>query len=266
VVWSVGLDITKDSFIHKVLTPILIDAVIVPSKSLKKQITRLGYIDPEICSVIPIGIGETKYTVSTENRTRLKNKYGLPDKAIVAVTSGRFVDQKGHKYLIEAAPAIIAEHPDLYFLWLGAGPLENILKEEIKTRNIEKHFVFAGMLDNVESELAGADLMIHPSIEEPYGIAVLEGMRAGLAVAASRVGGIPEVVRENETAILFEPENPDDLAQKVIALLDNPDAPGLLGTSGRLRWKKHLNLETMIERIESRLESVLNAERDNADT
>ncbi len=264
VIWSVGLDITKDSLVHKVLTPRLIDGVIVPSESLKKQITRLGYINPEICNVIPIGIGDTEYTVSSENKQALRSKYNIPENAIVAVTSGRFVDQKGHKYLVEAAPAILANHPDLYFLWLGNGPLECFLKEEIGGRKIKKHFIFAGMLDNVEMELAGADLMIHPSVEEPYGIAVLEGMRAGLPVAASRVGGIPEVVSENETALLFEPRNTDDLADKVVSLLDNPDMISSLGIAGRRRWEKHFDLSTMIDRVEGCFKSVLNAEQDHA--
>jgi len=264
VVWSVGLDITKDSLIHKVLTPRLIDAVIVPSESLKKQITRLGYINPDICNIIPIGIADTECKVSSEYKKILRSKYGLPDNAIVAVSSGRFVDQKGHVFLVEAAPAILEEYPNMYFLWLGSGPLENTLKDEIKKRNLSKHFLFAGMLDNVEPELAGADLMIHPSVQEPYGIAVLEGMRAGLAIAASRVGGIPEVVRDRETAILFEPRNPDDLANKVISLLDNPDALGLLGTTGRLRWRKHFDLGTMIDRVDDCFESVLKSERNHA--
>ncbi|MCH9025410.1 MAG: glycosyltransferase family 4 protein [candidate division Zixibacteria bacterium] len=205
VIWSVGLDITKNSLVHKVLTPKLVDGVIVPSQSLKDQITRFGYITSDQVEVIPIGIPEAN--LSFDNRTareKVLEKFGLNEKAFICVTSGRFVDQKGHRYLIEAAPKIIEKCPEIVFLFLGDGQLKSELQTMIREQNLEKYFVLAGMLDtnNVAEILPGCDLMIHPSIEEPFGIAILEGMRAELAVVASRVGGIPEVVVSMDFLIL----------------------------------------------------------------
>ncbi len=254
VIWSVGLDITKDSFSHKFLTPKLIDGVITPSEALKKQIISKGYIEPDSVKVIPIGIPPIK---NKHDKVLAKdsicNKYDIAKDSIIAITSGRFVDQKGHKFLVEAAPAIIENYPKIKFLWLGDGPLKGLLQDRIKSLNIENYFIFAGMLDNLDKELAGSDLMIHPSVEEPFGISILEGMRAGLPIVASKVGGIPEVVKDGATAVLIESEKQDLISTTVNKLLSNPDRMLTMGMAGVKRWEDIFQLEMMISNIEQYL-------------
>lgn len=260
VVWSVGLDITKDSFVHKLLTPRLVDRVVVPSESLKTQITRLGYIKPEMVEVVPIGIGDKQFTRPDPNAARsLREQFELPPDAVVAVTVGRFVEQKGHRYLVDAARTIENSLPHLRFVLLGDGPLEDELRAQIDTAGVGDRFVFAGMLDNIDPVLAGADLMIHPSIEEPFGIAVLEGMRAGLPVIASRVGGIPEVVEESATATLVPPGDTSVLAAAVTNLLADPARMKRMGEAGRERWRTHFRLDDMLDRIEQIFRSTVAA-------
>ena len=258
VVWSVGLDITKNSLIHRVLTPRLVDRVLVPSESLKRQITRAGYIAPAIVDVIPIGIGDAP-SVSQSAAVELRRRFDLPEDSVVAVTSGRFVEQKGHRYLVEAARDIVAAHDQLRFVWLGDGPLEGELRRMINTAGLNEYFVLAGMVDSVEAVLAGADLMIHPSVEEPFGIAVLEGMRAGLPVVASEVGGLPEVVAAGVTAQLAPPREPALLAEAVNGLLATPDVCRQMGQAGRERWRNLFTLDSMIDRVEKQFEGCVSA-------
>ena len=251
VVWSVGLNITGEGFAHKHLTPRLIDGVIVPSAALKNQITALGYIAPDIVKVIPIGIGALEPTVNrTGSRKRVGDAFGIGESDIVCVTSGRFVEQKGHRYLIEAAVTIVEAHPGVRFLWFGDGPLEAPLKSQIEGSGLSTHFILAGMRDNVDEFLAGCDLMVHPSIEEPFGIAILEGMRAGLPVVASRVGGIPEVVAEDRTARLVPHADPKALASAVSGMVSDAGARIEFGKAGQFRWRESFRLESMIDSIE----------------
>lgn len=251
VIWSVGLDITKDNLVHKLLTPRLVDGVIVPSEALKRQITRHGYIARETVTVIPIGIPDKASASSrAEAAGALRLKYGLTEDALVAVTSARFVEQKGHRFLIEAAPMIIPHAPSIRFLWLGDGPLQQTLQQTITAANLDPHFVFAGMLRESDLELAGADLMIHPSIEEPFGIVLLEAMRAGLPVVASNAGGIPEVVDEGTTALLCPPRDPKALADTVVSLLRDQVRRDSMGRAGRERFEGCFQYIHMIDRIE----------------
>jgi len=262
VIWSAGLDITRDNIVHRHLTPRLIDGVIVPSHSLGKEITRHGYISSSEVEVIPIGIAGTELPDNkSKHRANLRERFSLPNDAVVAVTSGRFVEQKGHSYLLDAIPEIIKRQPNCYFLFLGNGPLESQLRKQVEKLGVVQQVVFAGMLDSVAEILAGCDLMIHPSIAEPFGIAILEGMRASLPVVASRVGGIPEVVEESVTALLVEPKNSESLSANVCGLLSDTDKMRQLGEQGHLRWRNKFNISTMIDHVEQYLEQVIKGER-----
>lgn len=248
VVWRLGLNLTKNSFIHRFLTPKLIDTVVVPSEELKRQVVASGYIDENIVRVIPHGIPNIDFELSKEDANKkLKEKYSIDKNNFIAVTSGRFVEQKGHKYLIEAACDIVKVHNNISFLFLGDGPLQEKLQKQISELNLEDHFVFAGMLSDFNLELAGSDLMIHPSVDEPFGFSVLEGMRAGLPVIASRIGGIPEFAIDNKTALLIEPCNSKLLSNSVIDMLNSPEKMLAFGLAGKERWQSDFKLEVMVD-------------------
>ncbi|MEW6049453.1 MAG: glycosyltransferase family 4 protein [Candidatus Zixiibacteriota bacterium] len=256
VIWSAGLDITKNTVVHRWLTPRLIDRVFVPSQSLKNQITRHGYIMPETVDVIPIGIddlnGSLRNGVAYRN---LRSRYNLRTDAVVGVTVARLVEQKGHRFLIDALPAIVAAQPLFKLLLLGSGPLEQALRERAEALRMLDHLIFAGMLDSVSETLAGCDLMIHPSIDEPFGIALLEGMRAGIPIVASDVGGIPEVV--GECGLLVPPRNSKELAAVVISLLNAPARRTELANRGRERFMKQFGAGLMTDRVEEALKAVV---------
>lgn len=250
IVWSLGIDLTKNSPFHRWLTPKLTDAVIVPSESLRSQIKRHGYLDDRAIKVIPIGIPDTAPVIDKDSlRSHVRAKYSFPKTARIAVTSGRFVEQKGHRYLLEAMAILKERAADLRFLWLGSGPLEKSLRQHADHLGVTSKIVFAGMLDSVERELAGADFMIHPSVEEPFGIAVLEGMRAGLPIIASRVGGIPEVVDE-QCALLVPARNPNAIADAILAVASDVERCRRMSEDARNRFVKYFQVDRMCDQVE----------------
>ncbi|MBU0984089.1 MAG: glycosyltransferase family 4 protein [candidate division Zixibacteria bacterium] len=258
VVWRVGLDITSAGWAHRVLTPKLVDGVVVPSESLKRQVMRHGYLSDDMVTVIYNGTADKTFVRPNPEAAReLRHKYHLAADSVVAVSVGRFVDQKGHVYLVEAAPEIVRSHPEIRFLWLGDGPHETMLRERIAELGLGDYFVFAGMLDTIDLELAGADLMIHPAVEEPFSHAILECMRAGLPIAASRVGGIPEAVVDNESALLVPAKQPRALALAVVSLLDRPNVMASFGEANQKRWYQHFRLDTMMTRFEDYFTAML---------
>ncbi|HVP06753.1 MAG TPA: glycosyltransferase family 4 protein, partial [Candidatus Acidoferrum sp.] len=182
---------------------------------------------------------------------------GLPSDAIVAVTAARLVEQKGHCFMMEAMPEILSKFPHFYWLLLGSGPLETELRSQAEGLGVSTHVIFAGMLDSLAEVLAGADLMVHPSIDEPFGIALVEGMRAGLPIVASRVGGIPEVI--GECAILVEPSRSDDLAKEIRAMLESKADMVRIGEACRKRYESEFTCDRMIDCIEQYLTNVMRA-------
>lgn len=105
--------------------------------------------------------------------------------------------------------------------------------------------------DELTSLLTGADLFLCPSIYEPLGIVNLEAMGCETAVLASRVGGIPEVVADNETGRLidYDPNNIDkfenDFSNQIEDLMSNPSLLQAMGKAGRIRAEKHFGWDAV---------------------
>jgi glycosyltransferase involved in cell wall biosynthesis len=258
VIWRLGNNMTRNNAVHRFLTPRLLDGAITPSHELKRQIMQPGYLLDDRIQVIHTGIPEARnWQPGPKAHEALRDKYHLPQDCLVAVTSGRFVSVKGHRYLVTVAKKIVERHSDIYFLWLGDGPLEGELRDQIDQLGLRDRFVFAGLLDDFELELAGADLMIHPATVEPFGIVLLEGMRAGLPIVASRVGGIPEVIAENETGLLVPPGDTGALETAALRLLDDREQMANFGRAGRARWKNEFDYDRMLGRVEAYIHSLV---------
>jgi len=252
VCWRMGLDLTAPGWVHRFLSPRLVDGIIVCSHALKRQVTRLGYLSDDRVQVVHIGIDDRDFKRPDPAAVAaLRVKYHLSADSLIAVTIGRFVDQKGHIYLVEAAPEIVSRSPQVVFLFLGDGERESMLRSRIAQLGLQDRFIFAGMLDNIDLELAGADIMIHPSIEEPASFAIVEGMRAGLPTVASRVGGIPEELTDGESALLVPPHDPQRLAEAVIRMLSDAEMRTSYSRATQERWRQDFRLQIMMQKVEA---------------
>jgi glycosyltransferase involved in cell wall biosynthesis len=260
IVWTPGVNLAKKSFSHKWMFSDFVDQVLVPSKYLRDEIAASGYIEQSRFEVIPIGIDDSIWQGNKEKgREFLRKRYNLPDKAFVCLTSGRFVKQKGHVYLVEAARVLVRDYDNMFFLLLGDGPLQAKLQEQIKNYDLADRFVFCGLLENHQRAVFGADLYIHPAIIEPYGIVLVEAMAASLPIVATRVGGIPEVVAEDETALLVDAANPEQLTKGIERFYNDLSLRDKFGRAGYERFDRLFRMETMIDKIEQTLIEVASA-------
>lgn len=254
IIWTPGVNLAKKSFSHKFLFSSFVDHVIVPSAYLRDQIVSSGYIESSRFDVIPIGIDDSVWRGNREEGRRfLQERFNLPEDAFICLTSGRFVRQKGHCYLIEAATALAERHDNIFFVLLGNGPLEKKILQQIKESRLTDRFVLCGLLDNHHRAVFGADLYVHPAVIEPFGIVLVEAMAARLPIVATRVGGIPEVVAENETAMLVEPADPKQLTNAIDLLYNDSTKCESFGKAGFERFHRHFRMETMIDRVEKTL-------------
>lgn len=147
---------------------------------------------------------------------------------------------KGIDTLLNAVPIIRKKILNLCVYIAGSGPEENKLKELVKELNIEENVNFLGyILENEKySYYKSADVCVFPSRYEPFGIVLLEAMACGKPVVASNVGGIPFVVEEGKTGLLFESGNVEDLADKIMTILKDEELREKMGEAGRERAKE----------------------------
>lgn len=139
---------------------------------------------------------------------------------------------KGQADLIAVARRLARSHPEVQFVLVGSGRDEARFRQQCEgLANVH----FAGFQQRVGDYLAAFDLFAFPSLKEGMGSTLLDAMDHGLAVVASNVGGIPEVVVDGETGVLVPPGDAQRLGDAILALLDDPPRRRAMGEAGRQR-------------------------------
>ena len=116
--------------------------------------------------------------------------------AVAALTQ-----EKGHKYLIDAAALVVREVPDARFVILGEGDLRPALERQVKELRLDKHVLLPGFRADILSFVKSFDLFVMASLFEGLGTSLLDAMALSKATVASDTGGIPEVVSHGETGL-----------------------------------------------------------------
>ena len=212
--------------------------ILVCSPQMKEMV---GMTTSSKIRIIPNGIKfEDIQNVRMEDR--LKHPSTL--------TMGTLSRVKGIDVLIKAVPLIRKEFPNLHIYIAGkSGNEESNLKKLVKELNIEENVEFLGFVSGGKKYdyFKSVDVYVHPSRYEPFGVVLLEAMACGRPVIASKVGGIPFVVEDGKTGLLFESENIEELAKKVILLLRDKELQTKMGEAGRERARE-FSWERCVER------------------
>jgi glycosyltransferase involved in cell wall biosynthesis len=156
---------------------------------------------------------------------------------------------KGPGHLLNAMTAVWQEHPDTELVFVGKGDLESALRAQASFAGCEGRVKFLGWRDDIPEIMPLFDIFVLPSLNEGMGRVLVEAMAAGRPVVASRVGGIPDLVRDGETGLLVPPRDELKLAAIISLLLSNPDKAGRMGALGRLKcWE--FSLCDMISKLD----------------
>jgi glycogen(starch) synthase len=137
---------------------------------------------------------------------------------------GRMVPQKGFDLLIDAFAMVAPEHPDVELVLAGDGPERAALERRAHSGPCADRIRFIGGVphSHAASLFRGSSAFVLPSRHEPQGIVVLEAMAAGTPLLATRVGGVPETVRDGENGLLVDGGSADALAAGLRAMLADP--------------------------------------------
>lgn len=148
---------------------------------------------------------------------------------------GRLVHRKGAPILLEAFSRLRAERCDLVLDVAGEGPQRRDLERLVEERGLADVVRFLVLLDEagVAKALQAADLLVVPSLSEGLPVVIMEAMASGVPVVASRVDGIPELVRDGETGLLVPPSDPDALADAIARLMADSVSRDRMGAEGR---------------------------------
>ncbi|MBS4206748.1 glycosyltransferase [Bacillus sp. FJAT-50079] len=223
------------------------DQVLSTSYSMKDQ-TKSFFIPKREIQVTPFGVDTEKFKPAEIVKVEQTITIG-----IIKLLEPVY----GIKYLIDAFALIIDEllqgqsdtTPKLKLLIVGHGSQRAELESRARYKGIHEYVDFYGAVpnDNVPSILNKIDIFCVPSLSESFGVAVIEASACGVPVVVSDVGGLPEVVENNITGFIVEPKNVNQLAEKLLKLIQNPSMREIMGKSGRefvlekYNWQDNVN-------------------------
>lgn len=153
------------------------------------------------------------------NKIRENFPGGISDE-IFLVTTSRLVVKNGIADVIRALAFL---PKNVKFLVIGTGPLEQELNKTVRRERAEERVVFLGQVayQDIPKYLKASDIFIRPSLSEGMGNSFIEAMAAGIPVIATCVGGIPDFLKENETGLFCDVQNPESVAEQVKKLLND---------------------------------------------
>ncbi|MHC3129993.1 MAG: glycosyltransferase family 4 protein [Candidatus Bathyarchaeota archaeon] len=222
------------------------DRVIVCSQSMKNEICGHFNLPCDKVDVIPNAIDQTKYQTSVD-RGSVRQRYGVGygEKLILCV--GRLVPQKGIEYFIRAIPSIAKRYPEAKFIIVGEGWSRDILEAEAQSSGHAKKIRFTGFASDQEviDLMTSADVLVVPSVYEPFGIVALEGMATGVPVVASKVGGLSEVIEHDRTGLFVYPRSPESIAWGIDQVLSDPDHAKWLTENAKEKLHKAYSWEAV---------------------
>ncbi len=182
---------------------------------------------------------------------------------VVIAIIGQIGQRKGHLYLLQAVSELVNTYPFLHLWIVGKEPAHSReqyteqIQHTIAGQQLEPFVRVLGFRADIPDILRQIDMLILPSLQEPFGKIVVEAMAMGKPVIASQVGGVPEIVVDGETGILVPPRNVEAIRQAVEQLLIHPEKRRQMGQAGRKRVERHFRIEQTVSKTEQIYEQLL---------
>ena len=223
-----------------------LDLYIAVSQQILQNLIEAG-VPRESIALVTNAVTLKQLPVACD-RSWLENKFGFPQEATVFCAVGRLEWVKGYKDLIVAFSRIASRVPNLYGLIVGEGRLYADLSMLIAEKGMQDRLQLTGFRqhEQVLSIVNTSDIFIMPSRSEGTPVALLEAAALGRPILASRVGGIPDLVKDGEHALLTPPGDIDALAAGLSRLCENSKLAERLGSKAKERVEKEFSIKTQV--------------------
>jgi phosphatidylinositol alpha-1,6-mannosyltransferase len=239
------------------------DAVVANADFSRQMLLKMGVSSERIHKLTP-GVDADRFKPLAP-RGELRTKYGLDGKLVI-LSVARLVPRKGHRVALEAFAKICHELPSAHYLIVGTGPEESNLRRQLMEAGLDGRVTFAGFVAGEQlpdiHNLADVMLMVNRREEngdlEGFGIVFLEANSAGKPVIGGRSGGAVEAIVDGVTGYLVNPDDSNELAEKLRTLLANKELRETLGGAGARRAREEFKWSTRAEALDKVNKAILN--------
>jgi glycosyltransferase involved in cell wall biosynthesis len=254
----------EDRALLRRLTP-SIDRLIAVSRAIIAKLVAEGRTAAPV-ELIYNGVDLKKYEY-TDACCTLPEEYGFPEGTPLVGVVARLEPEKGHRTLLEAWPIVLDRVPDARLLIIGEGSQREALEEQaermellgercsddrcVGTRRARPaaSVLFTGLRDDVPAVTAALDVAVLPSYREAQGLALLEAMALRRPVVATAVGGVPEMVEDEQTGLLVPPRDPVALGNAIARLLTDHPLADMLARAGHDFVHANFSLDEMVRSV-----------------
>lgn len=223
--------LVRRSIGSRLLYALPIDAILAISNGVAAALVKSG-VDPTRVLVVPSGIDLTPFEEPFD-RAAMRSRLGLNGTDVLALQVAALAPHKSQTTLLHAVALVRSRHPNLRVWIAGEGPLRAALEREHSSLELGESVRLLGFRDDVADLLRAADFFVISSYLEGLGTSILDAMAAGLPVVGTRVGGIPEAVKEGVSGILVPPNDPGALGEAIATLTRDPSLRARYGEAGR---------------------------------
>ncbi len=226
----------KRDFYHRFLYG-QVDLNITITRALAEAMR--GFLPAQCASRIqPLyyGVAAPKTFIDAGQRAAMRAEMGLDADGFVVGLIGRVKHYKGQHLLVEAMQRLIAEGADASAIIVGHAMEEDYLaglKRRVSEQGLESRIIFRDFTDQPQQLMQLCDTVVLTTVEETFGLVLVEAMRAGVAVIGSNRGGVPEIIEHGVTGLLFESGSSDSLYQQLRRYYDGPEQRAQVARAGQ---------------------------------
>lgn len=237
-----------------------VDRVITITRLLADDMRR--FLNPAYADrITPLyyGVPAPEGELSSEERTELRANMGFNNEIFLVGLFGRIKHYKGQHLLVEAVARARASGLNIGALIVGRAMEEGYLaglKRDVSERGLEQAIVFKDFVDNPQALMRACDAVALTTVEETFGLVLVEAMRAGVAVVGSDRGGVPEIIDHGDTGLLFKSGDAADLADRLGVISHDSDLCARLALGGKEKADRLFDEADHFRELESLLCSV----------
>jgi L-malate glycosyltransferase len=204
-----------------------VDKIISVSAAIKRILIEDG-VDPDI--IIPIKSGFVSGSFDNiDSGNSLRKQLGFSDDDTVVSTVAALAPHKAHYVLLKAAKIVLAEYPEIKFVFAGEGDLRADIERHIKSLELGDSVTLLGFVEDIGSVYNASDIFAISSEEEGLCTSILDAMYFSLPVVATRAGGIPELVQDGINGYIVPVNDHISFAEKLISLIESPEKVHKMG-------------------------------------
>ena len=234
--------------------------LIAVSPEVRDDLVRLGVAPREKFAVIRLGIQlDERVSAAGAARRETRRRMGISPEAFVVGWVGRMTAVKRTDDVLLAFAGVLDRGVDAWLCLIGDGPDRQRLERRAHELGIVRRCLFVGYQDEVAPYYEAIDALLLPSANEGTPVSVIEALAAERPAVATRVGGVPDVVREGVDGYLVDVGDADTLAARLVELAGDPDKRDAMGREGRRRVLERYAVDRLVDDIDALYRELLQA-------